>query len=549
MAITITVADVARAVRAGSGTETTAEITRLLGYATAVLDQYVDLADVPDAVADQAVVMLVGYTFDRPTTYRYQSYANLIRNSGVGSVLLAYRVIRAGNVSQGAVADAQAAVGTLGNPVVDVTVNGTELVVTFADGTTEHHNLPAGSGGMFNGVDQTARDSIFEHEASPHNTDTVARSTARNARTVGETAQTAATTAQTTANTAQVTANTARTELTAHEATPHGGGGGGGGGGNALPTGSDALDQLRWRNGGWTAISAVTQTYAALTRLGTFASLKILMDGVRAQPNGLGHTTNGILTTARQAITAGNDETYRTLTMDQAWPAGESAPYVWVLTPSFHNLLPNFTVNFRADTTAQDLDPQIRMNLVALVTQSYQVFVDGVPYDVGLVQVPLTRPPDTQYMYMSFSYAYPADPAREVTQVATPAAPISGGGGGGGGGFPTTRTQVFTATAIGSTQLGGQLIDAAPAPKPATEAWLPNQLYELVLGGTSRHIILSNPDGAAAWEYALPDNQSNTTRMSAFISLVPTIGSTDTTTDIGRSGAVAGIDVEVNKLT
>ena len=99
-----------------------------------------------------------------------------------------------------AVAVAQDAVGTAGNPVTGLAVEGGQLVVTFEDGSTDELDLPASAG---DGTDQVARDpataaqtEIDTHEASTHNTDI----------------------------TAQTTANTVRTELTAHEGAPHGGG-------------------------------------------------------------------------------------------------------------------------------------------------------------------------------------------------------------------------------------------------------------------------------------------------------------------------------------
>ena len=57
-------------------------------------------------------------------------------------MLLPYRIHRAGYSE--AVAVAQQAVGTTGNPVTDVQINGAELVVTFADGSSETHALQAG---------------------------------------------------------------------------------------------------------------------------------------------------------------------------------------------------------------------------------------------------------------------------------------------------------------------------------------------------------------------------------------------------------------------
>ena len=175
--------------------------------------------DAPDAVLNEAVIRLASYQL-RPvrTPAAGIMYADALRSSGAAMILLPYKVIRAGSTGE-AVAAAQAAVGTTGNPVTDVTVDATAgtITVTFADGTTRTDNLPAGMGG--GGADQTARDAaaqaqsdIDAHELTPHNTDTVARSTARNART--------------TAERAQATADAVRTELTTHETTPHGGGGG-----------------------------------------------------------------------------------------------------------------------------------------------------------------------------------------------------------------------------------------------------------------------------------------------------------------------------------
>ena len=56
-----------------------------------------------------------------------------------------YRIHRAGS-TQDAIGIAQGAVGTPGNPVIGVTVSGFEIVVTFADGTTDTQTLPTGTG-------------------------------------------------------------------------------------------------------------------------------------------------------------------------------------------------------------------------------------------------------------------------------------------------------------------------------------------------------------------------------------------------------------------
>ena len=89
---------------------------------------------------------------DMPEAARGDAYGNAIRNSGAARILLPYRVHRLGySDTLGA---AQQAVGTTGNPVTNVDIVAGELLVTFLDGSTETHTLPAA--GAF-GIDQTAR--------------------------------------------------------------------------------------------------------------------------------------------------------------------------------------------------------------------------------------------------------------------------------------------------------------------------------------------------------------------------------------------------------
>ena len=157
-------------------------------------------------------------------------------------------------------ADVQAAVGTADNPVVLLSISGTAMTVTFADGTVDTLTLPAGGGG---GVDQTARDAaaaaqtaagtaqtdIDDHEANHPGggggtTDQTARDAAAAAQTAADGAQTdiddheanhptgggGGTTDQTArdaAAAAQTAADGAQTDIDDHEANhPTGGGGG-----------------------------------------------------------------------------------------------------------------------------------------------------------------------------------------------------------------------------------------------------------------------------------------------------------------------------------
>ena len=184
MAIDITTSALLSALRLSDTTEENQEATRLLAFATQTISDYLGdtYAGAPSAVLNEAAIRLCGYLFDQPYATRGSYFANALRNSGAGSMLLPHRVHRGGNVAGAqAVAAAQQAVGTAGNPVVDVNydiITG-ELVVSFQDGTTQRHTLVSGQAG----VDQDARDSAA-----------AAQNTANSATTAASTALSTATT-------------------------------------------------------------------------------------------------------------------------------------------------------------------------------------------------------------------------------------------------------------------------------------------------------------------------------------------------------------------
>ena len=158
MPITITVAELASAARIGSTAEETAEVTRLHGFASEAVTQHLGtaFADTPAAVVNEAVVRLAAYLYDQPHVGRGDGFANALRSSGAGRMLFPYRLHRAVSTVEAQVA--AGALGTVGNPVTNVQIVAGQLVVSFADGTTDSNALPAGEGGMFSGTDQTARD-------------------------------------------------------------------------------------------------------------------------------------------------------------------------------------------------------------------------------------------------------------------------------------------------------------------------------------------------------------------------------------------------------
>ena len=217
MALTLTQAELSAAIRLGDSAEENAEAARLLAFATEAITRHLGDAyeTTPEAIVNEAGIRLAAYLFDMPNAGRGLSFANAGRNSGAWTILLPYRIHRAGSTDD-ALAAAQEAVGSTVNPVVGVTLTADELVITFADGSVETTPFTPGGG---SGVDQIARDTaataqadLAAHEATLHNTD--------------QTARDAAATAQGAADGAASTADALRTELETHEATPHGGGGG-----------------------------------------------------------------------------------------------------------------------------------------------------------------------------------------------------------------------------------------------------------------------------------------------------------------------------------
>ena len=185
MAVTMTAAELVAALRLGDSAEELTEVTRILAFVSESVVQYAPGAS--DLAHTEACRRMAGYLYDQPEAARGDAYANAMRNSGATRMLFAFRAHRLGIAD--AVAVAQQAVGTVGNPVVDVSYSGDLLTVTYADGQEEEFTIAGGSG-----TDQTARD--------------------------------AAATAQTAAEDAESTADTTETGLETHIAQHPGGGSG-----------------------------------------------------------------------------------------------------------------------------------------------------------------------------------------------------------------------------------------------------------------------------------------------------------------------------------
>lgn len=89
----LTVEQLAAAIRVGTSDAEIAEVTRIKEYGEAEIIRFA--ARAPSTAKDEALIRIVGYLYDAPTT----AYANAFQNSGAAAMLLPYRVHRAGIVS------------------------------------------------------------------------------------------------------------------------------------------------------------------------------------------------------------------------------------------------------------------------------------------------------------------------------------------------------------------------------------------------------------------------------------------------------------------
>ena len=142
MAIDVTVDVVIAAIRVGATDVERAEVTRLRDYAIAEISQHLGAAyaDADPVILNEAAIRLIAFLYDVPSVARGVAFANALRQSGASRMLYRFLVHRAGLATPEAAT--AAGIGTVGNPVVDVTVARGELVITYADGTTEDIDLP-----------------------------------------------------------------------------------------------------------------------------------------------------------------------------------------------------------------------------------------------------------------------------------------------------------------------------------------------------------------------------------------------------------------------
>ena len=98
LAVTLTTAALAAAIRVGDSAEELAEVTRIHAYVAEVLAKHLGSAfdATPDAIVNEAAVRLCGFLYDQPTVSRGDSFAFALRSSGAARMLLPYVLHGAG---------------------------------------------------------------------------------------------------------------------------------------------------------------------------------------------------------------------------------------------------------------------------------------------------------------------------------------------------------------------------------------------------------------------------------------------------------------------
>lgn len=202
--ITRTLAELAGDLRIGDG------VAEPTGPAAVVLERIAATARVmvvayapaaPDEIHNESYARLAGWLFDADPSGSVPGGPTALRSSGAASLLGPYKVRRGGVI--GDVIEEVVAAADPGNPVVNVTVLGSVMTVTFADGSTVERELPEGGDG--GGVAQAVADAQVAQAAAE-----TARAAAQLAETNAEAAEANAETAKANAETAQAGAVAAR---------------------------------------------------------------------------------------------------------------------------------------------------------------------------------------------------------------------------------------------------------------------------------------------------------------------------------------------------
>ena len=157
--------------------------------------------------------------------------------------------------------------------------------------------------------------------------------------------------------------------------------------------GAQGREAIRYVSGAWSAVSLVQTQYAVLTRSGIFASLKAAVEAFSVAGGGvvplpaLGAVVSNQRFFSLFAIREGSS--YGDL--DDIWPVGGSAPWLWALMPRHYGWINTTTVDITVWDNQSALNAQSELGVTYLPFGN-GVTINGTVYDAGLHQVGLPRP-------------------------------------------------------------------------------------------------------------------------------------------------------------
>jgi len=140
----------------------------------------------------------------------------------------------------------------------------------------------------------------------------------------------------------------------------------------AVPKGSDANTRLLWRGGAWSAVPSVETVYYAVTRRQDYLALWAALTAAFG--------AGGTPYEGSEGIVRGNG--YFDVTAG-VWPANQSAPYVWIIAPTWTRAIENFVWSHRRDGL-----PFVSWGAPAAVRTLSALTIDGVSYDTISQQLP-----------------------------------------------------------------------------------------------------------------------------------------------------------------
>ena len=191
--------------------------------------------------------------------------------------------------------------------------------------------------------------------------------------------------------------------------------------------GSAVLDRLQWNaTDGWAPVSAVTTQYLVVTRVDDFPTLQealvallTLGGNEDAFPNIPAFVSIRLSSYASigGANTSGNDANLTDL-----WPLGQSAPFVWLVTPKAFGWLDRSRVNVSTRVDNTNTDPHLE-SLASFGRLPYLVDIDGTPFEIGRYRTSLARPvdaqatPDEAALRYIYKYAPPPSVTPSVTKI------------------------------------------------------------------------------------------------------------------------------------